>query len=107
MAAALVAKLLAVAPAQVPLQFSAATPQTTQPAEPQATFITDMVSCVAVDKREAHSPYHVVACVDVVFSGDVTGMVLNKIGRVMCSFDGAYDGACVTIAGCGVYRTYC
>jgi hypothetical protein len=100
MAAALAAKLLASAQGALPRSIE-------PPARPQATVIYDPVTCVAVNKREVRSPFHVFACADVVFSGDVTGAVLTKQGNVRCHFDGFYDGACISIAGCGVFGTYC
>ena len=77
--------------------------------EPQATaIISNPVSCVVLTKQDVGSKrYHAFACVDTVFSGDVTGGVLTKSGAVVCDIDGLYDGQCVTLVGCGLSRTAC
>jgi len=77
--------------------------------EPEATVISsNPVTCVTFTKRDIRSTrYHAFACVDVAFTGDVTGGVLTKSGALVCDIDGVYDGVCVSVVGCGVSRLYC
>jgi hypothetical protein len=78
---------------------------------PQSTAIDGRVACVALDRREAGlRGFHLFLCAEgrpYGAAGDVTGAVLTRAGRVVCTIDGTYDGRCLTLVGCGTTDTAC
>jgi hypothetical protein len=77
---------------------------------PQSTALDGRVACVVLDRREARlRGFHLFICTERPYgaAGDVTGAVLTRAGRVVCTIDGTYDGRCLTLVGCGTADTAC